>query len=297
MHKQIIFIINPVSGTGKQKLVEKLISNEIRKKTISAEIQYTKAPGHAESISREAAETNDSGKSKYQSVVAIGGDGTVNEVSRGLIGSKLPLGIIPIGSGNGLARFLRIPMNSYKALGIIKNNKTTIIDTATINSIPFVNVAGIGFDAHISHRFAAYGKRGIASYLKLISTEFIQYSGINNKVKINGEIINGAHFLISFANSSEFGNNAHICPKAKITDGLLDICFLRKFPVIAAPFLAMRLFNKTFDRSRYCTIHRTKALQIYNSGKIKAHIDGDPIELNNNLEIKVLPKSLYTIVP
>ncbi len=297
MPKHILFIINPVSGTGKQKAVEELIRSEIEKQTILAEIQYTKAPGHAEYISRKATQANGSTKIKYRAVVAIGGDGTVNEVSRGLIGTSMPLGIIPTGSGNGLARFLRVPMNAHKALGIVKDNKTQLIDTASINNVPFINVAGIGFDAHISHKFATYGKRGIVSYLKLIAKEFIGYQGTDNKVKINGEIISGNHFLISFANSSEFGNNAHICPNAKINDGFLDVCFLRKFPVIAAPVLAIRLFNKTFNRSGYCTILRTKQLQIYNSKKIKAHTDGDPIEFNNNLEIKIIPNSLYVIVP
>ena len=161
MKKRICFIINPVSGIGKQKVVEQLIQEQLSSSDFEIEINYTQAPHHATELSKKASAT-------FDIVVAVGGDGSVNEVSKGLLHSKATLAILPCGSGNGLARHLGIPVDLKKAIQLLAKGKSIKIDTALINGLHFANVAGVGFDAHIAHRFAAYGKRGFLSYIKIV---------------------------------------------------------------------------------------------------------------------------------
>jgi len=290
MMKKILFIINPISGVGKQKNIQSIIDKRLNKSNFICEIKYTEAPKHATQISSEAV-------GKYDAVIAVGGDGTVNEVSAGLIGSKTPLGIIPSGSGNGLARFLHIPLKIKKAIELINQFEIQAIDSLTINNIKFVNLAGIGFDALISHQFANYGKRGLWSYVKIIIKEFYRFKPLEFTCNIDGKIISKKLFMISFANSSQFGNNAHIAPNAKINDGLIDICMLRQFPLIVSPIIAFRLFNKTMHKSKYIEIIKGKSIQIAHHSEIIAHVDGEPILLTKNLKIDIRPLSLNVIVP
>ncbi len=290
MKKNIFFIINPISGVGRQKTIEKLIDTSLNKNLFTPEIKYTEAPKHAIELSKQAA-------NKYDVVVAVGGDGSINEVSRGLINTNTALAILPTGSGNGLARYLKIPLNLKKAVQIINNFNIKEIDTVNINEQKFVSIAGIGFDAHISYKFADYGKRGFVSYVKLVINEFRKYKAQKYHLTIDGNQYEKNAFLISFANSSQFGNNANISPKAKIDDGLIDICFLKKFPVVAAPCLGFRLFNKTIDKSKYIEIIQGKEIKITYPQPLIAHIDGEPVEFQNELNIKINPLSLKIIIP
>jgi len=287
--RKVQFIINPISGVGKQHKVEKALPTQLDSTKFDYEIIYTQAPKHATELSTQAAK-------HFDVVVAIGGDGTVNEVSRGLINTPTALAIIPTGSGNGLARFLNIPMSLNGAIQVINRNNVKKIDTIDINDTAFVNMAGVGFDAHISHKFAAYGKRGVFSYLKLIALEFWRYKDKTYTLTIDGKAYTRKAFLISFANSSEFGNNAHIAPQAKIDDGLIDICILRRFPLIAAPVIALRLFLKNLNRSRYAEILQAKEITVKNGeDSIKAHIDGEPVVFNNQINMKIRPLNLNII--
>ena len=291
MKRRILFVINPVSGTGRQKTAETIITTHIDNQHIEPHIVYTQKAKHAFELSKEAIGV-------FDAVVAVGGDGTVNEVSRALIDTQTALGIIPVGSGNGLAHYLQIPLTIEKAVKVINDFQLMPIDTININNLKYVNVAGVGFDAFISHKFAGYGKRGILSYLKLIIEEFFRYKAKKYKVRIDGKKYKKRAFLITFANSSEFGNNAHIAPKAKIDDGLIDVCFLKKFPLISAPVLGLRLFNKTMDKSKYSKIIRGKEIQVKRKKKpIVAHIDGEPVTFDKKLNIAVNSLSLHVIVP
>lgn len=293
--KKILFIINPISGVGKQKIIEQLLPQHLDTTIFEPEIVYTKAAKHAIELSRNAA-IFDTKENKSDIVVAIGGDGTVNEVSQGLVGSSTIMAIIPTGSGNGLARYLKIPMKLSKAIETINSLNVKKIDTVRINLMGFVNVAGVGFDAHISHKFATYDKRGFFSYLKLIASEFWKFEDIEYIVTIDGKEYKRNVFLISFANSSTFGNNAHISPNALIDDGLLDICFLKKFPVATAPSLALRLFVKTMDRSKYSEIIQGKEINVKSTKPLVAHIDGEPVNFGNEINIKINPLSLNVII-
>lgn len=287
--KKILFIINPVSGVGKQKLVEKSIKKYLDTTKYTYEIKYTEEAKHAIDISKEAA-------NKFDIIAAVGGDGSVNEVCKGLINTNSALAIIPTGSGNGLARYLNIPLKIDNAIKLINLSKIKKIDTAEINNEKFVNVAGIGFDAHVSHIFANYGKRGPLPYVKIAAEEFPKYRAQKYKITIDGKTFYRKAFLISFANSSQFGNNAYISPDAKIDDGLIDICIFKNFPIVESPRLAVMLFDKRLDKSKFMEIIKGKEITITQENPIIAHIDGEPVSFGNKINVKIKPQSLNVIV-
>ncbi len=289
--EKIRFIINPISGGRKKTGLEALIYREFNASEYEVDIKYTEKKGHAISISRESV------KEKFDVVVAVGGDGTVNEVARELISSGLAFGIVPMGSGNGLSRFLKIPMNKRKAFEVIRKKNTFLMDTIRINENYFINVAGIGFDALIGHKFADYGKRGFISYVKLILNEFFTYQNDTYTIQIDKETNQYQAFLISFANSSQFGNEAHIAPLAQINDGLIDICILKKFPWWKSISIAILLYSKGLAKSKYYRVIKTPNLKIHNNKRLKAHIDGNPVIFNSDIFLKIIPLSLKIIVP
>ncbi|MCX6296664.1 MAG: YegS/Rv2252/BmrU family lipid kinase [Bacteroidetes bacterium] len=288
--KSICFIVNPVSGIGRQKVIEKLIDEQLDRTLFDYEIAYTKAAKHAIQLSKEAASR------KINIVVAVGGDGSVNETAKGLIDTNTAMAIIPAGSGNGLARHLNIPLNLKKAMQVINKGKQTAIDTVQMNEEKFVNVAGIGFDAHIGWEFAKFGKRGFSSYLKVISREFPRYKAQDFELIIDGNSVTKNAYLISFANGSQWGNNAHIAPTADISDGLLDIAILKDFKFTNALSIGYRLFKRTIHQSAFLETIKVKEVIVRQQGTI-AHIDGEPIEIGKELKIKINPLSLKVIIP
>jgi len=290
MKKKICFIVNPISGVGRQKVIEKLIDEELDRTLFDYEIAYTKAAKHATELARNAAERN------FDIIVAVGGDGSVNETAKGIVNTNSAMAIIPTGSGNGLARHLCIPLDLKKAMHVINKGNSKSIDSIQLNNETFVNVAGIGFDAHIGWEFAKFGKRGFSSYLKVISREFPRYKAQDFELMIDGKKIIKNAYLISFANGSQWGNNAYIAPTADITDGLIDIAILRDFNFFGAFPIAFGLFRKTLHRSAYLEILQAKEVSVKQKSSI-AHIDGEPIEAGTELKIKVNPLSLKVIVP
>ena len=238
MMKTIRFIINPVSGVGKQKGIEELIKTNLNHDIFDCEVSYTKAAKHATELAKEATEKN------MDFVIAVGGDGTVNEVAKGLIHTNTTMGIIPMGSGNGLALHLNIPVEPIKAIQLINTCHVRKIDTCTANGIPFLNVSGIGFDSHIAHKFANAGTRGISTYLRLIISEWWNYSNRKYTLSYNNETLETEAIMISFANGTQFGNNFLISPNSLDNDGLLDICILKKFPPIKIPSFLRHNFRR-----------------------------------------------------
>lgn len=289
MASEVLFIVNPISGNRKQKHIKGLLEKWLNFELFDPTIVFTKCQNHATELSRNAI-------GKYDYVVAVGGDGTVNEVANGLIGSNVVMGIIPVGSGNGLARHLNIPMNTAEAIKVLNKNLVMPIDTIDINGTTSVNVSGIGFDAHVAHKFASNGKRGPIPYVKITTTEFQQYHSQKYKVTVDGKTRTEDAFLISFANSAQFGNNIFIAPEAKINDGLIDVCIMEEFPIVDAPILATRLINKTIHKSQYLKTYRYSKLTIEASNyPILCHIDGEPKKFDTKLEIEIKPASLKII--
>ncbi len=289
MPDRILFIVNPHAGTSKIPINEGVIKEYFDHSNWS--LQLTEYAGHAREIAISALKDNDV-------VVAIGGDGTVNEVASALIDTTVRLGIIPMGSGNGLSNFLGIPRQLEGALKIIRNGSIKEIDTMSLNKHRFVNMAGVGFDAHIAHLFNDFGSRGFISYSKLVAKEFRKYEGI--KVKMKSENKDECHheaFVLSFANSSQYGNNAHIAPLANISDGLADICSIKKFPIAQSPFVLYRMFNKSLSKSSYYDSFKTKELKLVSNIDLLGHIDGEPVKLGKEVLLTVYNRNLKVLVP
>jgi YegS/Rv2252/BmrU family lipid kinase len=290
MKKKILFIINPISGVGRQKTIEKLIDEKLNKKNFDYELAYTKAAKHAIELSRHGAKEN------FDIITAVGGDGSVNEVGRSLVGTNSALAILPCGSGNGAARHLGVPMNLAKAMDAINKYTTKSIDTFKVNDEVAINTAGIGFAAHIAHEFSKFKTRGFKNYLKIAIRDSMKYKSQPCEIEINGEKNNINAFIIDVANGTQWGNNAVIAPGASNDDGILDLCAVKDFPFRSFPLMAMRLFTQSIDRSKYVQITKFKEA-IIRQEKTIAHIDGEPVIIGNELRVKINPLSLKVVVP
>lgn len=288
--KKTLVIINPISGTGNKERLEDHLSQHLSKEIFDYEIVYTNSPGHATKLAKEASEN------MYSVVIAVGGDGTVNETAAGLIHTKTAMGIVPVGSGNGLGRHLGIPTQAKKAIVCLNESVKHKIDVCTANKIPFFNVAGIGYDALVAHEFAAKPTRGFGTYVQTVVQEFFRYKPKKFILYTPSGKIKKKALMISFANGSQFGNNAYIAPKANLSDGLLDVAILYKFPGIASPTLAMQLFSKRIDQSKYTEIFQVPEITIKQKSK-KLHLDGEPYKMAKEIHIKVLPSALNILVP
>lgn len=286
MERKTLFIINPISGGKKKDDVPGLIYTYFNG---DATTVFTTGALHASQVATEAV-------GKYDMVVAVGGDGTVNEIASSLVGSEVVLGVIPCGSGNGLSRFLGIPMDIAAAIKNLNNDNVAVIDSAQANGKPFFNMAGMGFDAHISQVFAHGKKRGFISYVKSSLQEVLNYKPQNYHIEIDGKTYVRKAFMLSFANSSQYGNNAHVSPHASVQDGLLDVCVIKPFPLYRFAELVIRMFAKTANQSSFVEIIRGKHVKVKREGEGPMHLDGEPEIVGKEIEINILPGSLKVIV-
>ena len=289
--KQILFIVNPISGTQDKETILRYIKEKIDKDKFDPIIRKTQYAGHAFEIATEAA------KNKVDFVVAIGGDGTINEIGRALIQTDTTMGIIPCGSGNGLARHLHIPMDASKAIDIINEAFTRHIDYGIIAGHPFFCTCGVGFDAFVSLKFADSGKRGLLSYLENALQESLTYKPETYEIENSTGTVKYKAFLIACANASQYGNNAYIAPQASLTDGLMDITVLEPFTVLDVPSLSFQLFNRTIDQNSRIKTMRDKKIIIHRAGEGVFHFDGDPCMGGKDLEVEIIPRGLSVITP
>ena len=289
--KRIIFIVNPISGVSKKGQLVKQIKSTIDDSKFEYEIIYTEGPGHATEICQEytAIQTD--------TIVAVGGDGSVNEVAKGLVGSDTALGIIPAGSGNGLAHHLKIPVNYRKAIELINKHRVIKIDTGSINDKLFISIAGIGFDGFVAQKFAQNSRRGFLTYARIVAEEYPTYKPKTYKININGKIINTKALFIGFANSDQFGYGTSIAPHAKIDDGLLDVIIMQKPSVIEIPILASLLYWRKIDLWKNIEIIKASELTVEMEKERWVNVDGEPMQLGEKLNIKVNPQSLNIVVP
>jgi len=287
--KRIVFVVNPISGTQGKKAILKWIEERIDHFQYDYEIVKTAYAGHAVEIAAKAV------YEKVDTVVAIGGDGTINEVARSLIHSTTALGIIPCGSGNGLARHLKIPMDLKAAIDIINDDYRLNIDYGKINGLPFFCTCGVGFDAFVSLKFADSGKRGLLTYLENTLHESLTYQPETYEIENEEGTVKYNAFLIACGNASQYGNNAYITPQASLKDGLMDVTILEPFTVLDVPSLSFQLFNKTIDQNSRIKTMRTKKIKIHRDQPGVFHYDGDPIMGDKDLEVEIIPKGLYVI--
>jgi YegS/Rv2252/BmrU family lipid kinase len=289
--KHLVFIINPRSGVDRQKAVEKTIEECLDHREYTYEIQHTQYAKHGTLLSREAAN-----KGAY-AVVAVGGDGSVNDIVKGLIGTDTTLGIIPKGSGNGLARTLDIPLREREAIALINKGKTISIDIGYANEHPFISNAGVAFDALISEKFSKSLRRGLTVYSWLVTKHMWMYKEWDWQIAIDGKQIKEKAFIINVANGRQFGYNFKIAPGASWTDGLLDVVIIKKFPKILGGIMALRLLKGTIIQSPYVKHYHAKEVAIAHTNLKVMQIDGDPQACPQKVHFKVVPGAQKVIVP
>lgn len=280
-----MFITNPVSGSGNQREIEKLIRRKLDFR-FDLKIVHSEYAGHTCVFARQAREEN------YDAVVAVGGDGTAHEAGIELIGSDTALGIIATGSGNGIARSLHLPLDVEESIERINQWQVKKIDTGKINNYAFIGVAGLGFEALISQKFVHLKHRGFINYVRLIASEYLHFAPIEVVVEVKDCAPHKIKvFSLAIANTCQYGNSAFIAPKAVPDDGVLSLTAILPFTHIAAPALATRLFNRTINNSPLVKTYNGDSFKIHSSEKF-IHIDGEPVEIAGSLEVSILPLSL-----
>lgn len=287
---KILFIVNPISGTSDKRHIIDLIPETLDKERFEWTIRQTEHKGHAGEFATEAAQQG------VDVCVAVGGDGTVNEVARSLVHTDTALGIIPCGSGNGLARHLRIPMNPKGALRVISECHIEQLDYGMIDQEPFFCTCGVGFDAFISDRFAKAGRRGLLTYLENTLKEGLSYKPDTYEISIDGERQVYKAFLIACANASQYGNNVYIAPHASMSDGLMDVTIMEPFNVLEAPQIGIQLLGKTINKNSHVRSFRCQHLHIKRSAPGVIHFDGDPKQAGTEFDVTLIPQGIRMVV-
>ena len=291
MKNKALFIVNPISGTGRQKNIEAVIRENLNHDLFDYSVRYTEHIHHGTALAREAADQG------FDSVVAVGGDGSVNDVAQGLKDTAVCMGIIPCGSGNGLARTLKIPLRPALAVQTLNKLHRQAIDSIVINGTHLsVNASGVGFDAHIARLLKSVKSRGFAAYTSLVLREYASYQSNNYRIIIDGRPISRKAWFIAIANGRQYGYNLSVAPKAQLSDGLLDITILDKVPLDHIAITAPLAFMNLLDHSQHAEMFRAKEVLIEGNLDKWVNIDGEGKNLGHELHFEVHPQSvnIYT---
>ena len=300
--KNIAFIINPVSGskeTQKEKRkLPKLIMQLLDKEQWLPNIAFTEYAGHATELARQYARMG------FDAVVAVGGDGTVNEVAKGIVmgsqpadsGHQTALGLIPMGSGNGFARHLNIPIRPQKAIEMLNRSEPISVDYGLANGKLFVSTCGTGFDAVVAEHFAGSNKRGFMTYFQNVLHDIFSYTPQTYHIVGDGLDVTHKAFLITFANANQWGYEALIAPKASMQDGKMDIMLVSSHAILGSASLALRLFAGSIDDSHFMNTLRAKEVTLEREEAAPFHIDGDPVEMEKDIHIKIVADGLRVLV-
>ena len=290
--KKIIFIVNPISGTHGKSTVVKQIDKYIDKEMFDYKIIYTEYKGHATEIARKAAEDG------VEVVCAIGGDGTVNEVASALVHTNTALAIIPTGSGDGLARHLQIPRDAIRAIKLINSEEPKLIDYGVINGKPFFCTCGVGLDAFISQKFAESGKRGFLSYIENVLKHALSYNPEFYELDVVNEEESHVEYkaaLIACANASQYGNNVYIASGALVTDGLLDVIIVEPYNMLEATQMGIQIMNGSLHKNSHVKRFQCKSLRIKRKESGPVHLDGDPMNTGEIIDVSLVPKGLKVV--
>ena len=289
--RKIVFLYNPISGSRRLIPVVPIIERFVNTDLYDFSVVSTEYKGHATELAREYAAQG------YDAVIAVGGDGTVNETGCGLIGTDTALGIIPCGSGNGLARHLGIPMDPYKAVKWLDKSIFAEIDYGMMEDQPFFCTCGVGFDAKVSDSFSKSASRGVLTYLESIMKEIATYQNETYKLSFDDSSETFEAFFITCANADQWGNNAYVAPTASLQDGLLDVIAAHPFSVVDAPLIAFQLFNKQIDRNPNVSVRKCREVTITRSQEGPAHYDGEPVTLGKEIHIELKQGGLKVLIP
>jgi diacylglycerol kinase (ATP) len=263
--KKVFFIVNKYAGTGYQPQVEGRIIDTCERYNAECTIEFTRSPGHATTLAHDAAAAG------FDFVVAVGGDGTINEVAQGLL-------------------------KIAGALNTLFNSTVLGMDTFTINGKLSLNVSGIGFDGHIANLFAGKTRRGLAGYTKLTMQEFMQFREFQADVTVDNKPLQSKAFIIAIANSSQYGNNARIAPAASVCDQLLHVSVIKKIPLYRLDFI-YSVFNGNIEKYSFCDILEGKSITIKTSTPIAYHVDGEPSGHHDEFKIELIPAALKVLIP
>lgn len=285
-------IFNPAAGHNRRNPALARQLDEFRARHAPrVELIATRAPGHAAELAHEAAGLG------YGAAVAVGGDGTANEVAQGLVGTSCALGFVPCGSGNGLARHLGIPLRVAPALDLLGDGRTRShpIDTGTVNGRLFINAMGCGLDAEIAHRFSRLGRRGFPAYARLTLAALRGLHPQRCEIEAPGGTLSLDALLVCVANSPQYGNGAEVAPGARVDDGALDLVAVGPLGPVAAALLATRLFRGNFDYHPAVRRLAGTEFTIRRAGPGWIHTDGEPHTAEAGLRVRVRPASLRVL--
>ena len=289
--RKILAVINPISGTSNKEFMPETIARCIDPDKFDVVVRFPQHASHATLLTEEAI------KEGFYGVIAVGGDGTINEVAAALRDSSTALGIIPCGSGNGLARHLGIPMNVEKALEIINLDNIEALDYCTANDRPFFCTCGVGFDAHVSQKFAEARKRGPLSYIQKTLVEYLKYRCKTYSIEMNDRVVTENAFVIACGNASQYGNNAFITPRASMHDGLIDVTVIHPFTPLDTAVLGVLLFTRHIDPDTNINTFRTSELTMHRPKPDVMHIDGEPIMMDADIHIKCHKAGIKIFLP
>ncbi|MDR2953666.1 MAG: diacylglycerol kinase family lipid kinase [Prevotella sp.] len=290
--KKIYAIINPVSGTSSKQNLPHKIAESFDARKFDIHIFITGYAGHGSEIAQQAIED------KVDYVIAVGGDGTVNEVAGTLVNSDTTLGIIPLGSGNGLARDLNIPTDVKKALGVIAEENIIDIDYGKVNNKKiFFCTCGVGFDAEVAAKSSGKKSRGSLMYLKNMLETFFEKKPEEYEIICPEGTIRDKAFVVTCANASQYGYNAHIAPHADIQDGMMNVAILKPLSILDVPQTSLQLFTKKIDENNKMIELITNEVTIKREKEGVMHIDGDPVKVGKEIHVKVITKGLKVLVP
>jgi len=290
--QKILFIINPISGITQKKRIPEKIAKYLDHTIYDAEIRYTLYRHHAVVLAKEAVEE------QFDVVVAIGGDGSIHEVSSSLVNTDVALAVIPLGSGNGWARHFKIPLNVEDAIKLLnKKNKIINADTCTINGRHFINCAGVGFDGAVANHFATTKLRGFFSYIFSTLRQYAIFKPIAYEIIMDHAMVKNKYFMISVMNGSQFGYNIKSVPHAKIDDGILDILLIRPFPKWWTPIMILHTITNTLLYSRFVTLFHSSNVEILMKEASYLQLDGEPVKVRRRLMIHTYNKNLKMLVP
>ncbi len=289
MKKKVRFILNPHSGMFSKKSLLMQLTSSVGKE-FDSEILVTNGKGDAYQIAKKSVDLG------FDAVVSVGGDGTNHEIGQALVNTNVALGMIPSGSGNGLARHLKIPKDFHESLQILKRFNVQSIDTIKVNNAYVLGIAGVGFDAHIAWKFEDSKIRGPLSYIKWILQEYPLYKEKTYELIIDGQPLEKKGLIVSFANGSQYGNDFKIAKEAVMNDGIMQVVILKTPPVYELPEILVRFKNGSLIDSKYYESISCKEV-ILKTKKIQAHLDGEPVFFENETKFEIHPHSLNVIIP
>jgi len=290
--KDILFIVNPRAGVDRVKAIEEALQKHLDHQQYTYRIEETRYPKHGTEIARAAA------ASGVDVVVAVGGDGSLNDIIQGIRDTATVLGVIPMGSGNGMARSAGIPLKLEAAIKVLNKNNVHAIDTGLVdNKRLFISNAGVGFDAVVTREFSQSKKRGFWSYVGIINKKIWSYKPKEWTIELDGKIIREKAFMITVANATQLGYNFQIAPVALMNDGFFDVVIIKKHPKLLSGIIGLQAFTDTLLNNRYVNHYKAKTVKISNAGNHVMQMDGEAIDCKPTIHIEIQEKSIKLLCP